>query len=338
MSEMRNADPGVKTNTWAAAFRMCVKHAPELLCHVFVQLLLRVPLCYFLCRLARSLLSTGAAAPEMILMPVCTAVYFVLILLPARFAFGEILRKWADEYRTEEKCSSGVRALGESILNALRRFHIYLLAGLKRILKGAAALPWIALAVCIFLYMRFVNTQFDSKNANPIISGIPMWLAGKDSGFTRYMANGILLRFLWIGCCAALAFLCWQSVNGAEYRIQPKEKICGMQGVFGVYVTLTNALLDAASLALPAYFLFSYAYSHYADLFNKQYDLMFRITMVKELLKDPLKDIGTLLLKLVLCAVFIYLPLRVFRRARGAAFVSFDTARGAENNRMSEEA
>lgn len=307
---------------------ICVKHVPEMIFHVLMQLIIRAPLYWFLYRMMRNYLSTGAVGTDTLWMALCVIASFILLVLPARFIFGEILRKWADEYRKGERQDNRMLAFEESVIHALKRYPVCLLAGLRRMLKGAGSFPWAGLAVFIFYYYTVFAYHLDNyKASNAIIGGVPMMFLGSELKTTEQLFYGVLSMLIMIACCGLLAVLYWQRCHGAEYRLQPEEKMRGVGSIRHIWVIITNFVMDAVSLIPAAYVLYRYAYGHFDVFFSKQYDMMFKIDMAKQLLKEPLTDLGELVLRLILCIALIYLPVRILRRARGAAFISLDTAR-----------
>lgn len=304
-----------KESTWGIAFRVCVKHAPELLLHAAVQLVIRVPMYFLLIKLLIAYLKNTPFGAGMLWMLLGIIACFILLVMPARFIFGEVLRRWTDEYRYGS--SAVPRRAG-----LLRRYPVYLMAGLKRLVKGIGAFPWAAVAIFVFHYYTvFAYYLEDYKASNAIIGGIPMMFLGSDLKAAEKMLYGALFMVIMVGISSLLAVLSWQRGHGNEYRLQPLEKIRSASGMGHIGLMLTNSLLSGASLVPAAWVLYDYARGHVEALFGAGNTLE-KIDIAKKLLNEPPEDLGALLLKLILCAVLVYLPVRVYRRARGAAFIT----------------
>lgn len=316
-------------NTWKTAFWVCVKHVPELLLHLAVQLAIRVPMYYLLFRLLIAYLKNTPFGAGMLWMMLGIIACFILLVMPARFAFGEVLRRWTDEYRYGS--SSVPRRAG-----LLRRYPVYLMAGMKRLVKGIGALPWAVVAIFVFHYYTvFAYYLEDYKASNAIIGGIPMMFLGSDLKAAEKMLYGALFMVIMVGISSLLAVISWQRGHGNEYRLQPLEKIRSASGAGHIGLMLTNALLSCASLVPAAWVVYDYARGHVEALFSAGNTLE-KIDIAKKLLNEPPEDLGVLLLKLILCALLVYLPVRVYRRARGAAFIAAKRAEEEEAKEAGE--
>lgn len=320
-------------NTWKTALWVCVRNAPEMVFHVLVQLLVRVPLYYLLYRMLRSYLSTGSLGPDTVWTAAGAAASFLLLVMPCRFMFGEILRRWSDEYMQGIKREKRLLCFEDSILNAVRRYPFYLLSGLKRVLFGAGAFPWVVMAVLVFFfYTDYAFHLEDFKKGDAIIGAIPMLIAGEELKPLEQLLYGALTMTAMIGCFILLSVIFWQRHHASEFRLQPSEGVASVGSLRHFWVMISNLALDIVSL-LPAFlFTYDYARDHFKELYDvisrREYDKIFmQFDNIKSLLKEPLKDMDMLLPKLILCIILIYLPLRIYRRARAAAFISCENTR-----------
>ena len=304
------------------ALRMMKKHAAELLWHLPLQLLSRVPLYVCLFFTARALL---AAKPDMTGAAVFGALsllLFLLVVLPARFVFGEALRLMADE---EEDCTSEKPDLRREIRflpYKFARWPLYIKCSLKRALGGLPALPWAILMAAVILYVRFLlGDTLPYNEAGHIVRGIAKWLLGGDAGSKVLNTAGIALRLAGVFLCWLFALLGWQRYHGAEYLVPDWEKQRPIGGTSRVYTAVTNALYCLVSLLPAAYAVYRYYVPFFADaediygLLQALFDVLFN-------------DVSAgMILQAALCLLLVWLPVRLLRRTRAAVSVSREEER-----------
>ena len=300
-----------------AALVLMKRHLAELLWHLPLQLLVRVPLYVCLYSAARALLEEKPDIAGAAVFGALSLLLFLFAVLPARFAFGEAVRLAADEEDENGGAKPDLKREIRFLPYKFARWPLYIRCALKRAAAGLPALPWAVLGAAVILYMRFlIGDTLPFNESGHIVRGIAKWLLGADAGSQALYTCGIALRAAGAVLCWLFCALAWQRFHGADYLVPDWEKQKPLHRAERVYTAVTNALYCLVSV-LPAAFAL---YRHYAPLFAGANDIMGLMQAAFDALFTEIP--AGVILQAVLCFVFIWLPVRLFRRARAAVSVS----------------
>lgn len=282
------------------------KYPVCLLANVLIQLLLRVPLYYTLYAAFDKIVHRSGETTGILLLFQLAAALFVFVVLPARFAYGELLRAM---YMSDERIT-----VKTSVCMYRRRYTKCLCASVRRVLAGMSSVIFLVLSGAVILYLRYVIVEVNYKDAKPLITGPAKWLLGPEANAAMLYKNGILFYIVLVLGAAFLAFVFWQAYHGVEYRV-PMGRMRAMKRPKHFAVALANFILTGISLLPMAFF----ALDHCLSFFPATEDLSERVKQVFSLLEHPVTE--GLLWQVAACFVLFYLPVRLLRRACAAVYI-----------------